>query len=75
MGPVLSNYYDSLMETLNHMNNLKLKDNLGENFADCYDAILVDAERFESSGAFKPEHLDYIIHIFKDTYDSRFRIW
>ena len=38
MTTVLSNYYDSLMETLNHMNNLKLKDNLGENVADCYDA-------------------------------------
>ena len=26
-------------------------------------------------GAFKPEHLGYIIRIFEDTSDSRFRMW
>ena len=36
---------------------------------------MVDAERLESSGAFKPEHLGYITRIFEDTYDSRLRLW
>ena len=36
---------------------------------------MIDAERLESAGAFKPEHLGYINHIFKDTSDSRFRLW
>ena len=36
---------------------------------------MVDAERLESSGAFKPEQLGYITHIFEDTSDSRFRLW
>ena len=35
----------------------------------------MDAERLESAGAFKPEHLGYIICIFGDTSDSRFRLW
>ena len=29
----------------------------------------------ESAGAFKPEHLGYIIRIFEDTSDSRFNLW
>ena len=35
----------------------------------------MDAERLESAGAFKPEHLDYIIRIFEYSSDSRFRLW
>ena len=35
----------------------------------------MDAERLESAGAFKPEHLGYIIRIFEDTSDSRLRLW
>ena len=35
----------------------------------------MDAERLESAGAFKPEHLGYITLIFEDTSDSRFRMW
>ena len=35
----------------------------------------MDAERLESAGAFKPEHLGYITRIFEDTSDSRFRLW
>ena len=42
---------------------------------DCCAEILVDVERLESSRAFKPEHLGYIIRIFEDTSDSRFRLW
>ena len=33
------------------------------------------AERLESAGAFKPEHIVYITRIFEDTSDSRFRLW
>ena len=32
-------------------------------------------ESLESSRAFKPKHLGYIIHIFEDTSDSIFYIW
>ena len=35
---------------------------------------MVDAERLESAGDFKPEHIGYTTHIFEDTYDSRFRL-
>ena len=56
------------------MKSLKLKSYPGENVTDCCAAILVDAERLESAGAFKPEHLGYIIRIFEDNSDSRFRL-
>ena len=36
---------------------------------------MVDAELLESAGAFKPEHLGYITHIFEDTSESRFCMW
>ena len=36
---------------------------------------MVDAERLESAGAFKPEDLGYINLIFEDTSDSIFRLW
>ena len=53
----------------------KLKSYPGDNVTYCCASILVDAERLESAGAFKPEHLGYITHIFEDTSDSRFRLW
>ena len=45
------------------MKSLKLKSYPGENVTDFCAAILVDSERLESAGAFKPDHLGYIIHI------------
>ena len=57
------------------MKSLKLKSYLGKNVTYSCAAILVDAERLESDGAFKPEHLGYITRIFEDTYDSRFLLW
>ena len=57
------------------MKSLKLKSYPGENVTDCCAEILIDAERLESMGAFKPEHLGYIICIFEDTSDSRFCLW
>ena len=71
----LSDSYDAMVETLNHIKSLKLKIYPGENVKDFCAAILVDAERLESAGAFKPEHLWYTTHIFEDTYDSRSRLW
>ena len=71
----LSDSYDALEETLNHMKSLKLKIYPGENVTDCCAAILVDSERLDSAWAFKPEHLGYITRIFEDTSDSRFRLW
>ena len=75
MTTFLSDSYDALEETLNHMNSLKLKGYPGENVTDFCAAILVDAERLDSDWAFKPEHLGYTTHIFEDTSDSRFRLW
>ena len=71
----ISDSHDALEETLNHMKIIKLKSYPGENVTDCCAAILVDAERLESAGAFNPEHIGYIICIFEDTSDSRFRLW
>ena len=56
------------------MKSLKLKSYLGENVTDCCVAILVDAERLESAGAFKPDHLGYITRIFEDTSESRLHL-
>ena len=33
----------------------------------CYDEILVNVESLESAGAFKPEQLGYIIHMFENS--------
>ena len=75
MTTIISDSCYSLVETLNHTNNLKLKYHPGSDAADCYDAILVNVESLESAGAFKPEHLGYIIHILENNYNSRFQIW
>ena len=74
MTTFLSNYYDALEETLNHMESLKLKIYPGESVTDFCAEILVDAERLESAGSFKPVHLGYITCIFEDTSDSVFRL-
>ena len=75
MTTFLSDSYDALEETLNHMKSLKLKIYPGKNVKDCCAEILVDAERLDSDGAFKPEHLGYITRIFEDTSNSRFHLW
>ena len=67
MTTFISDSYDDLEETLNHMKSLKQKKYPGDNITDCCAAILVDAERLDSAGAFKPEHLGYIIRIFDYT--------
>ena len=64
MTTFLSGSYDVLEETLTHKKNLKLKIYTGKNVTDCCIEILVDAERLEIYGAFKPDHLGYITHIF-----------
>ena len=64
MTTFISDSYDSLEETLTHMKSLKINSYLGENVTDCCAEILVDVERLESAGAFKPEHLGYITRIF-----------
>ena len=75
MTTIISDSYYFLANTLNHTKNIKLKDHPGSDAADCYDAILVNVESLESAGAFKSEHLGYIIHIFDNTSNSRFQIW
>ena len=75
MTTIISDSYYSLVDTLNHMKSLKLKGNQGGGAADWYDAILENVEGLESAGAFKPEHLGYIIHIFENTSNSRFLLW
>ena len=64
MATSISDSYDALEETINHIKSLKLKIYPGENVTDCCAAILVDAERLASARAFKPEHLGYITGIF-----------
>ena len=75
MTTIIPDYYYSLADTLNHTHNLKLKDHLGRDFVDCYDAILVNVESLEIAGSFNPDHLVYIICIFENNYDSRFHLW
>ena len=75
MTNVLSDYYYSLVNTLNHTKSLKLKDHLRKDGVDCCDIILLNIENIESDGAFNPEHLSYIISIFEDTSDSIFHLW
>ena len=70
MITVLSGSYDSLVETINHMKSLKLRDHPGENVTYFCDTILVDAKSLESDIVFNPNHLGYIISTFEDTYDS-----
>ena len=64
MNTFLSDSCDALEEALTHMKSLKLKIYPKENVTDFCAAILVDAERLESVGAFKPEHLGYVTRIF-----------
>ena len=47
----LSDYYDALEETLNHMKILKLKIYPGKKVTYCCASILVDSERLESYGS------------------------
>ena len=75
MATFLSDYYDALEETINHMKSLKLKIYLGENFIDFCASILVDADCIDITGAFKHENLGYITRILEDNYDSRFLLW
>ena len=75
MTTIISDSYYYLTDTINQMNSLKLNDNQGGDTVDCYDAILKNVEGLESAGAFKPEHLGYIISIFENTSDSRFNLW
>ena len=46
MTTVISNSYASLVEHMNHMKSIKLKDERG-GFTDFCDTIFVDAERFK----------------------------
>ena len=75
MTTFISHSYDALEEALTHMEILKLKSYPGENITDFCVEILVDAERIDIAGAFKPDHLGYITCIFEDTSDYRFCLW
>ena len=57
------------------MKIIKIKCHRGENVADCCVAILVDAEKLEIAGAFKPDHLGYITCIFEYTSYPRLNLW
>ena len=46
MITVLFNSYAYLVETMNHIKSLKLKDRPGENVTNFCDGILVDPEQF-----------------------------
>ena len=62
-------FIDFLGENLTLLNSNKLKSYLLENVVYwCY-AIFIDAERFASSGDFKPEHIGFINNIYEDNSD------
>ena len=42
MTTIISDSYYSLVDTLNHTKNIKLKDHPGRDAVDCYDEILVN---------------------------------
>ena len=42
MATIISNYYYSLVGTLNQTKNIKLKDHLVRDVSDCYDVVLVN---------------------------------
>ena len=75
VNKVISDYYASLEETLEHLKCIKLKYLLGDNVAEFCASILVDAESLESDVNFKNAYFGYITHIFKNTYDPRFHLW
>ena len=75
MTTLISDSYYYLSDALNQMKSIKLSDNQGGDNADCYKTILKYLKGLESAGAFKPDHLGYIIRIFEDTSDSRFNLW
>ena len=75
MTTIISDSYYSLIDNMNQMKTLKLKDHPGRDAADCHDVILENVDCLDSAGAFKPKHLGYIISIFENTSDSRFNIW
>ena len=70
MNTVLSDSYDSLVENLNNMKSIKLRDHPGDNVEDFCDVILIYTNLLKSDGAFNPDNLGYIIITFEDTYGS-----
>ena len=75
MRTFLSNSYDDLDETINHLKSIKINNDPGEKVEDWCDSILVDSERLDCSVSFNTKHLIYMTHIFWDNYDSRFCLW
>ena len=70
MTTIIPNSCYSLVDNLNHMKILKLKDCPGRDVTDFYDVILVNVESLESARAFNPKHLGDILRIFENTSDS-----
>ena len=60
---VISSSYAYLDLPLNHFKCLKIKYHPGENITEFCTEILLDADRPESAGEFKPYHFGYITHI------------
>ena len=75
MTTFISDSYYALEETLIHRESIKLKSYRGENTTYFWSEILVDAERLEGVGAFNPDNLGCITHIFENTSDSIFNLW
>ena len=74
MTNIISCYYDSLGETLNHLKSLKLKFHPGGNVAYFCGAILLYAEHLEYSEVFNTDHLGNITHIYKNNSDPIFHL-
>ena len=60
MATFISNPHNTLEDTHNHLNSLKLNSYTGENVEDCCFGILIDSERLDIARAFNTEHLGYI---------------
>ena len=71
----ITDSYDGLEETLNHIKSLNISIYPGENITDYCDEIFVDADLLDSAGAFNNEHLGYITRIFEYAYSYRLCLW
>ena len=67
MNIVISDFCDSLEETLNCIKSLKPKNHISDNVPYWCSEILVDVKRLKSARSFKQEHLGNFTCIFEDT--------
>ena len=72
---VISESNDTLEETLDHFNSLKIRIYPMEVVVHFYAAILVDSDHLDSDISFQSYELGYFTCIFEDTSNSRVFLW